>query len=222
MLLAELEVWHTRPAVPTRRIALGHMVLPVDPAPGFGGLLLGSIVAAPPRRHPRRLRPRHPPPHRRGRAWRTGRAATAAPPIPGRSARPGGQPTSFDRPPGGRQRGHLVRLPHRRHRSRPGPRSDLCGRTARAGAPTQHRTGAAEGGSLAGADRLGADRPSRRIADVGARSARRPSGLGDGHPRLRTRWRRRRRSGRSPPSSASRCATCTPTTAGPNSTRPRR
>ena len=46
MLLAELEVWHTRPAVPTRRIALGHMVLPVDPAPGFGGLLLGSIVAA--------------------------------------------------------------------------------------------------------------------------------------------------------------------------------
>jgi len=46
MLLAELEVWHTRPAVPTRRIALGHMVLPVDPAPGFGGLLLGSIIAA--------------------------------------------------------------------------------------------------------------------------------------------------------------------------------
>ena len=46
MLLAELEVWHTRPAVPTRRIALGHMVLPVDPAPGFGGLLLGSILAA--------------------------------------------------------------------------------------------------------------------------------------------------------------------------------
>ena len=46
MLLAELEIWHTRPAVPTRRIALGHMVLPVDPAPGFGGLLLGSIIAA--------------------------------------------------------------------------------------------------------------------------------------------------------------------------------
>ena len=45
MLLAELEVFHTRPAVPTRRIALGNLVLPVDPAPGFGGLLLGAVVA---------------------------------------------------------------------------------------------------------------------------------------------------------------------------------
>ncbi|MEL6890774.1 MAG: J domain-containing protein [Actinomycetota bacterium] len=45
MLLAELEIFHTRPAQPTRRIALGHMALPVDPAPGFGGLLLGAIVA---------------------------------------------------------------------------------------------------------------------------------------------------------------------------------
>ena len=45
MLLAELEIFHTRPAVPTRRVALGHLVLPVDPAPGFGGLLLGAVVA---------------------------------------------------------------------------------------------------------------------------------------------------------------------------------
>jgi hypothetical protein len=45
VLLAELEIFHSRPAQPTRRIALGHMVLPVDPAPGFGGLLLGAIVA---------------------------------------------------------------------------------------------------------------------------------------------------------------------------------
>lgn len=45
MLLAELEVWHTRPLTPTRRISLGHVVLPVDPAPGFGGLLLGAVIA---------------------------------------------------------------------------------------------------------------------------------------------------------------------------------
>lgn len=46
MLLAELEIWHSRPIAPTRRVALGRRSLPVDPAPGFGGLLLGGIVAA--------------------------------------------------------------------------------------------------------------------------------------------------------------------------------
>jgi hypothetical protein len=45
MLLSELEVWHTRPRAPTRRVALGSLVLPVDPAPGFGGVLLGAVVA---------------------------------------------------------------------------------------------------------------------------------------------------------------------------------
>lgn len=45
MLLAELEVWHTRPVTPTRRVALGHLVLPADPPPGFGGLLLGAVIA---------------------------------------------------------------------------------------------------------------------------------------------------------------------------------
>jgi hypothetical protein len=45
VLLAELEVWHSRPVTPTRRVALGNLVLPVDPAPGFGGLLLGAVVA---------------------------------------------------------------------------------------------------------------------------------------------------------------------------------
>ncbi len=45
MLLAELEIWHTRPLTPTRRVSLGHMILPADPAPGFGGLLLGAVVA---------------------------------------------------------------------------------------------------------------------------------------------------------------------------------
>jgi len=46
VLLAELEIWHSRPIAPTRRVALGHRVLPTDPSPGFGGLLLGGIVAA--------------------------------------------------------------------------------------------------------------------------------------------------------------------------------
>ncbi|MEN9822551.1 MAG: hypothetical protein RLZ04_977, partial [Actinomycetota bacterium] len=46
MLLAELHIWHTRPLAPTRRIALGDMTLPVDPAPGLGGVLLAAIVAA--------------------------------------------------------------------------------------------------------------------------------------------------------------------------------
>lgn len=46
MLLAEVEIFHSRPIAPTRRLALGHLVLPVDPAPGFGGVLLGGIVSA--------------------------------------------------------------------------------------------------------------------------------------------------------------------------------
>jgi hypothetical protein len=46
MVLAELEVFHSRPIAPTRRVALGHLDLPIDPVPGFGGLLLGGVVAA--------------------------------------------------------------------------------------------------------------------------------------------------------------------------------
>jgi hypothetical protein len=45
VLLAELEVFHSRPIAPTRRVAVGVAVLPTSPAPGFGGLLLGAIVA---------------------------------------------------------------------------------------------------------------------------------------------------------------------------------
>lgn len=45
MILAELEVYHSRPVAPTRRVALGVSLLPVDPPPGFGGILLGGIVA---------------------------------------------------------------------------------------------------------------------------------------------------------------------------------
>lgn len=46
MLLAEIEVFHSRPIAPTRRVALGALHLPVDPAPGFGGILLAGVVAA--------------------------------------------------------------------------------------------------------------------------------------------------------------------------------
>lgn len=46
MLLAELEVWHSRRVAPTRRVALGRSHLPVHPVPGFGGVLLGAVVAA--------------------------------------------------------------------------------------------------------------------------------------------------------------------------------
>ncbi len=43
--LAEVEVYHSRVSAPTRRLALGHLHLPVEPAPGLGGVLLGGIVA---------------------------------------------------------------------------------------------------------------------------------------------------------------------------------
>jgi len=44
VILAELNVWHSRPAVPTRRVALGEDHLKFDPAPGAGGLLLAAVV----------------------------------------------------------------------------------------------------------------------------------------------------------------------------------
>src|SRR6202023_715892 len=46
VLLAELEVRHSRPIAPTRRLALGSLYLPTDPLPGFGGLLLAGLVGA--------------------------------------------------------------------------------------------------------------------------------------------------------------------------------
>lgn len=45
MILAELEVFHSRQYSPTRRLALGRRHLPTEPRPGFGPLLLGGIVA---------------------------------------------------------------------------------------------------------------------------------------------------------------------------------
>lgn len=45
MVLASLEVWHSRSIAPTRRVALGDSNLPTEPAPGPGGLLLGAVLA---------------------------------------------------------------------------------------------------------------------------------------------------------------------------------
>ncbi|MEZ5206474.1 MAG: hypothetical protein R2690_05725 [Acidimicrobiales bacterium] len=44
-MLAQVELFHSRPVAPTRRVALGDVVLPVDPSPGFGGVLLAGMVA---------------------------------------------------------------------------------------------------------------------------------------------------------------------------------
>ncbi len=44
-VVAEIEICHSRPIAPTRRVALGVRNLPVDPAPGAGGVLLAGIVA---------------------------------------------------------------------------------------------------------------------------------------------------------------------------------
>lgn len=45
MIVAELEIYHSRPIAPTRRVSIGARNLPVDPAPGAGGVLLAGIVA---------------------------------------------------------------------------------------------------------------------------------------------------------------------------------
>jgi hypothetical protein len=62
--LAELEIWHSRPIAPTRRVAIGEHDLPCDPPPGYGGILLAGIVAScitglDPDNHPDLLRLTH-------------------------------------------------------------------------------------------------------------------------------------------------------------------
>ena len=46
VVLAELEIFCSRPHAPTRRVAPGTNLLPCDPAPGPGGVLLAGVVAA--------------------------------------------------------------------------------------------------------------------------------------------------------------------------------
>ena len=42
MIVAELEVFHSRPVAPTRRVAIGNSLLPMDPPPGHGATLLAA------------------------------------------------------------------------------------------------------------------------------------------------------------------------------------
>ena len=42
MILAELEVFHSRPIAPTRRVALGRKHLPLHPAPGFSHVAIAE------------------------------------------------------------------------------------------------------------------------------------------------------------------------------------
>ncbi len=46
MVVAELEVFHSRAIAPTRRVALGEHRLPVDSTPASGPILLAAVVAA--------------------------------------------------------------------------------------------------------------------------------------------------------------------------------
>jgi hypothetical protein len=55
VVLAELEIFCSRPHAPTRRVALGDTDLPCEPPPGFGGVLLAGVVAA----HVRAIDPDH-------------------------------------------------------------------------------------------------------------------------------------------------------------------
>ncbi len=45
MVLAEIEIRHSRAIAPTRRVALGELYLPTEPdPPGYGGILLAAIL----------------------------------------------------------------------------------------------------------------------------------------------------------------------------------
>ena len=45
MLLAELEIYHSRTNAPTRRVALGYTYLPLKNGTGQGAVLLSGIIA---------------------------------------------------------------------------------------------------------------------------------------------------------------------------------
>ncbi len=218
MLLAELEVWHTRPAVPTRRVALGHMVLPVDPAPGFGGLLLGSIVAAhlpgindelvpdihrligQVERGERIVQPRL---RHRFQVDRHGLAVSRHR-LVGED-----EDIAFERHTIGTDLAQVLGAIYAAERLAPEYRRQI-GPLLQKAAHWRGPIGS------------GADRPPRRLADPHARGARRSPRCGRWASSVSSSGARRRPSVRSPPSSGSACVTSIPITAARASTRPRR
>ena len=95
MLLAELQIWYKRPITPTRRIALGHLVLPTDPAPGLGGVLLAAVMTAASSREGLPSGGVAGPSNRRARSPMTAAAVGPAPaPGPVKVRRPTGSPST--------------------------------------------------------------------------------------------------------------------------------
>ena len=180
MILAELEVWHTRPLAPTRRVSLGNLVLPVDPAPGFGGLLLGAVLAGhigdvpddlvpdvhrlidQIDRDERVVQPRL---RHRFQVDRHGMALSTHRLVGD------GEEITFDFHTTGSGLAQVLG-------------ADLRGRAPRPGEPPHHRARPAQGDAVAGRRRAGADRPPRRDQLDGAGHAGRSPGVGDGHPRV--------------------------------------
>ena len=217
MLLAELEVWHTRPRAPTRRVALGNLVLPVDPAPGFGGVLLGAVVA----HHIPEVEDDYVPDvHRLIDQIERG-DRVVQPRLRHRyQVDRHGLARSTHRMLGEGDELKL-RVRHPRIGAGDGARCGLCGRAPRYAEPARDRARPAQGDALARPDRPVADRPSGRDDGHVAVVARRPAGLGARRARASRRVRRRRRRRRSRRSSALACAPCIPITAATSPTRRR-
>lgn len=179
VLLAELEIWHTRPLTPTRRLSLGHMVL-CDPAPGFGGLLLGAIIA----RHAADVDDDLlPDTHRLLAQIQRGERvvpATSSTPIPSRPTRIGSESASRVR--SGRR--HRVRSRCTRKSDATGVGCDLRARASVSPHTPRTRTRYLQVVEMAWPAWSGVRRSSRRIEDVVATFTGRSACMGTRRPGL--------------------------------------
>ena len=87
VLLAELEVWHSRPVTPTRRVSLGHLVLAGRSHSRVRRAAARRGDRRPSARRRRRTHSRRASTARSGQSWRTCRAAAAAASLSGRPPR---------------------------------------------------------------------------------------------------------------------------------------